>query len=46
MVVFPLILLFVMFIFNIPVAFCLMTAALSYFVLCPTGLEALWSYSA
>ena len=40
MVVFPLILLFVMFIFNIPVAFCLMTAALSYFVLCPTGLEA------
>ena len=40
MVVFPLIPLFVMFIFNIPVAFCLMTAALSYFVLCPTGLEA------
>ncbi|MGI6180623.1 MAG: TRAP transporter large permease [Agathobaculum sp.] len=40
MVVFPLILLFVMFIFNIPVAFCLMMAALSYFVLCPTGLEA------
>ena len=40
MVVFPLILLFAMFIFNIPVAFCLMTAALSYFVFCPTGLEA------
>lgn len=40
MVLFPLILLFVLFIFNIPVAYCLMISALSYFVFCPTGMPA------
>lgn len=40
MVIFPLVALFVMFALNIPVAFCLMAATLSYFVLCPTGLKA------
>ena len=37
MVVFPLILLLVLFLLNIPVAFCLMVSALAYFVLYPTG---------
>lgn len=38
MVLFPLVILFVMFLLNIPVAFCLMVSALSYFVFCPTGM--------
>ena len=40
MVVFPLIMLLVMFALNIPVSFCLMISALSYFVFCPTGMPA------
>lgn len=40
MVVFPLILLLVLFLLNIPVAFCLMVSALAYFVLYPTGMPA------
>lgn len=40
MVIFPLIILFILFMLNIPVAFCLMVSALSYFVFCPTGMPA------
>ncbi len=40
MVIFPLIILFILFLMNIPVAFCLMVSALSYFVFCPTGMPA------
>lgn len=40
MVLFPLIVLFVLFLINVPVAFCLMLSALSYFVFCPTGMPA------
>ncbi len=40
MVFFPMVILFVFFALNIPVAYCLMVSALSYFVFCPTGMPA------
>ena len=40
MVFFPMVILFVLFALNIPVAYCLMVSALSYFVFCPTGMPA------
>lgn len=40
MVFFPMVILFLFFAMNIPVAYCLMVSALSYFVFCPTGMPA------